>query len=175
MKRVALVLAGLLYASTAHAHRGYPDKLATDVGAKMSPSCSICHVNPQGGGPLRTFGDLMVGTYGLDPSTLNEDDSSLASALAALKFGDPGLYADLQAGTDPNRDHDVSDHARESAEYGCAVTGNRRSGGWSAILGAIVGATVARLRLRRTRRGSLPRGHFFSLFRASLQQRKPVS
>jgi MYXO-CTERM domain-containing protein len=146
---IVTVFSVLAVAVTARAHPGYPQRLQMDVGAKDLPPCQTCHVNPEGSGPLRSFGLLLV-SDGLDPSMVTEDDASLDAALKALKTNSPNLYADLQTGMDPNADPGLTAVARPIAEYGCAAAPPRGQGLGGLALLAGLGAFAAWRRRQRS-------------------------
>jgi hypothetical protein len=137
----------LVVPSAARAHPGYPAKVDAAFGVHVATivggtGCHLCHVDPDGSGPLRPFGQRLVSTYGLDPSA--ENDPSLEQALKGLQMGDPLLVQDLQKGLDPNPD--VTNDP--TAGYGCAVV-PRRSGPGYAMLIALSLALGSACRRRR--------------------------
>jgi len=132
------------------AHPGFPSRLQSDLALPNTPPCNTCHVDPNGGGPLRPFGSLLVSTYNLSSSEV-ENDASLDQALAGLRVGDPQLVEDLQAGRDPNGD--ASGNSRPVPMYGCAASPRTSSasefGPW--VLG-VLGFLVFGRCFRRARR-----------------------
>jgi hypothetical protein len=134
---------------TARAHTGYPAVVDTALGVKgvssmiAPPSgCQLCHVSPAGGTTqLGPFGTLLVTTYGLVESTV-EQDPSLVNALARLKTTDPKLFMDMAKGIDPNSDRTVVAQAPPHPEYGCALRGASAppppAPGWLVLLALFV-------------------------------------
>jgi hypothetical protein len=126
--QVCLVAAILACAPAARAHPGYPGVVDTALGVKgitektdMPQGCQLCHVSPAGGTTqLSPFGTLLVTTYGLVESSV-EQDPSLVNALAMLKSADPKLFMDMAKGIDPNSDQTVVAEAPPHPEYGCSL------------------------------------------------------
>jgi hypothetical protein len=154
---LAIVLAS---AATAGAHPGYPAVVDTALGVKgvaemIAPpmGCQLCHVSAAGGTTqLSPFGTLLVTTYGLVESPV-EQDPSLVNALAQLKAGDPKLFMDMSKGIDPNTDQTVVAETPAGPEYGCSLSPvpslPRPSARWLALLG--IAPFVRRIRrIRRT-------------------------
>jgi hypothetical protein len=148
-----MIGSGVLWASPAGAHPGYPAIIDSALGVQLemifpSQGCQLCHTSASGGTvSLRPFGTHLVSTYGLDPSA-TEDDPSLNQALKSLQAGDPLLVQDLQKGLDPNPD--VTNDPTPA--YGCAAapTGGSDRGAGIAMGVALLAVTAARRARRRT-------------------------
>jgi hypothetical protein len=170
--KIALAVAIFFWGTSAHAHPGYPSVAQQTLGLPSVPPCSICHVDPAGGGPLASFGSLLVNSYGLSAS-LYESDASLRAALQALESGpDANLVTVLRQGEDPNNPRaPASDDSGTPVmaspppftdpvpQYGCschtAGTTNAPTGlvDWAALT---VLATITQRRARRRIAGSPP-------------------
>jgi hypothetical protein len=105
--------------------------------------CELCHVSPQGSGPLRDFGVLMQANGALPLQA----SSTACKALAAIEAMDPQLITALESGTDPN-----SISANVGPRYGCDVAPAAASGSVGAMLLALVGLGLARRGPRHARR-----------------------
>jgi len=99
--------------------------------------CKLCHVSPEGSGPLNDFGVLMQanGAVPLQAS------STACKALAAIQAAEPQLITALESGMDPN-----SISANVGPRYGCDVAPAAASGSVGAMLLAFVGLGLARRR-----------------------------
>ncbi len=132
------------WAAAARAHAGYPTVVDTALGvkgitSKIAPptGCQLCHVSSAGGTTqLAPFGTLLVSTYGLAESSV-EQDPSLVNALAMLKAADPKLFMDMAKGIDPNNDPTVVTEAPPHPEYGCSLRGATASSRLSPWLGVV--------------------------------------
>jgi hypothetical protein len=144
----------LTCAAGASAEPGYIDYLdsALDVDASSSPTdCTPCHL-PGGGMAentnLQPFGALLHQDGIGEPSS---SEMAFAEALDQIKQDQPKVYADLQAGSDPNPD--VSTTGVHVPEYGCDVTTGTtvREPWWIVAFGGVLFAIAAwRRRAART-------------------------
>jgi hypothetical protein len=156
--RLLLALAALTWSSAALALPSYPKDVDTALGkpgiveGKMAPpmGCQLCHTSTSGGTTTVTlFASYLIAQYEF-PSAPVMEDALVAGSLAKLETAEPKLWADMQAGIDPNVDPVLAEQAPHRVEYGCS-TGPARGGcsfAWAAALLAL--ATVG----RRTRRRS---------------------
>jgi hypothetical protein len=158
MRRLQAIAVGLAltWAASASAEPGYIDYLdsALDVDASSSPTdCTPCH-QPGGGtaenSNLQPFGALLHQDGIGEPSS---SEAAFAEVLDQIKQDQPKVYADLQAGRDPNPD--VSTTGVHVPEYGCDVTTGPpvREQWWIAAFGGVWFAVV--VRRRRAARSSL--------------------
>jgi hypothetical protein len=149
-----LAIAALAWPRPASGHQGYPDVVKRTLGVDLTvidppTGCQLCHTSSAGGSALRPFGTRLVSTYGLDPSTSAENDSSLVTALQGLEKGDVQLAQDLKAGTDPNVDVPND----PTPQYGCSVAPDRSCA--SSPLAGIALAALAVCGVMRARRRRL--------------------
>jgi hypothetical protein len=130
---------GLTWEASASAEPGYIDYLdsALDVDASSSPSnCTPCH-QPGGGTAenpnLQPFGELLHQDGIAEPSS---SEAAFTVVVEEIKQGEPKVYADLQAGTDPNPD--VSTTGVHVPEYGCDVASRATAAEpwWTVFCGA---------------------------------------
>jgi hypothetical protein len=144
-QRVHVIVAGIVLtwgasASAEPTYQGYLDT-ALSLSNPSSQGCAICHVSAAGGQPgnpsLAPFGGLL----NADGIETTSSESQFASVLSEIKQDQPKVYADLQAGRDPNPD--VSATNVHIPEYGCNVGIGARLAEprWVAALGmlALVG------------------------------------
>lgn len=85
------------------------------------------------------------------------EDANVLASMAKLKAAEPKLWADMQAGIDPNSDPVFLSGAPPAPEYGCSSSGLRGASGtggggglWLAL--AACGVVLARRWHRRDAR-----------------------
>lgn len=110
------------WVGSAHAMPPYPGDIQSHLQLNYTPSCTLCHATPAGGGPIATkFGNAMVA------AGLTTDESTLIPALDKLNAdntdsdgdGIPDIQA-LKDGLDPSSGKPHSD--APVPKYGCGAS-----------------------------------------------------
>ena len=149
----------MAWSAPALANASYPGDVDTALGkpmiveTKIAPTmgCQLCHTNPGGGTmTLTTFANYMIAEYDF-PKTTVAEDALVAASLAKLKAAEPKLWADMQAGIDPNTDPVLAEQAPPQPQYGCSSAAAREDGcRWLAVMAGVAAAgLVSGRRLRR--------------------------
>jgi hypothetical protein len=150
----------LAFPPAARAEATYPGDVDMALGVpgvveKMDPpsGCQLCHTDPAGGTTTLTpFANDLVARYEFPKAAAVEDANVLAS-LAKLKAAEPKLWADMQAGIDPNSDPVFLSGAPPAPGYGCSSSGrggaSETGSGWCPALA--FGVMLAQRRRRRSR------------------------
>jgi MYXO-CTERM domain-containing protein len=140
---IAVFLGTSASSSSARATPDFPAQVEKCLGleagtlATVEPplGCKLCHVSPEGSGPLNDFGVLMQAN-GAVPF---QASATACKALTAVEAMDPQLITALESGMDPN-----SISANVGPRYGCDVAPAAASGSVGAMLLALVGLGLAR-------------------------------
>jgi hypothetical protein len=144
-----LVAAVVVSADPARATPEFPGIVVQTLGLPgitIDPpnGCTLCHTTDSGGASLRPFG-LLVQQDGAQPY----EDATLEAALGEIAQSQPGLIADIKAGSDPNEDPSVN--ALPTPSYGCVQAAGASPitrNGLSLAVGAILALGVIRRRRR---------------------------
>ncbi|MGH7434486.1 MAG: hypothetical protein ACRENE_02345 [Polyangiaceae bacterium] len=162
-RALAVVLAAatsslLAFPREARAEARYPGDVDMALGkpmiveTKIAPTmgCQLCHTSSVGGTTTLTpFANEMIARYDF-PKAMAVEDANVLASLAKLEAAEPKLWADMQAGIDPNTDPVFLEGAPPSPEYGCSSAGGRAAPGIAGV--GIAWACGIALALRRRRR-----------------------
>jgi hypothetical protein len=160
LRVLTLAFAGialLAWPSPARASMSYPGDVDTALGVpgivetKLAPTkgCQLCHTDPNGGTlTLTAFPNYLISQYDF-PKTTVAEDGLVAASLAKLKVAEPKLWADMQAGIDPNTDPVLAEQAPPQPAYGCSIRAPRGGAGAGALVGLGLWSAAALVRRRR--------------------------